>query len=196
MFYIVGLGNPGEKYDNTRHNIGRDILFTLAKDGFSEWYTSKLAQALGSRGTLSGVVVELVVPETFMNKSGDTVRYLKDKQGAQPKDLIVIYDDVDLPLGELKVSVGRGDGGHNGIKSIIGALGSKDFVRIRVGVAHKSFWTGKTLRPAGGGKMQRHVLGKFTKGEVSKVAEVTKLVTEALEMLVTVGAEKTMNKFN
>lgn len=193
MFYILGLGNPESKYDGTRHNVGRDFVRVLA--GESGWDTSKHANAQYVWGTVAETDVEWLLPETYMNKSGDTARYVAEKHGATPQQFVVLYDDVDLAIGELKVSVGKGDGGHNGIKSIIGALKSKDFVRIRVGVAPKSFWTGKARRPEAAA-LSRHVLGKFSSGEQKKLADVRDKVEQVLETVVKDGVEIAMNQFN
>lgn len=196
MFYILGLGNPGAQYEKTRHNVGRNVLLRLqTESGFADWQKSKHANALYSRGELNSQPVELLLPETFMNKSGDTVRYVIQKHNATPEEFIVIYDDVDLPLGEFKISSGRGDGGHNGIKSIIQALKSKDFIRIRIGVARKSFWTGKTIRP-GGVALNKHVLGKFTSGEEKRLTALYTEMLPALELLINEGVEKAMNTYN
>lgn len=196
MHYIVGLGNPGKQYEGTRHNVGRDLLLQLAEnEGWGSWERSKNANALYLHGTLAGAPVEFVLPETFMNRSGETVTYLKKKHDAKPEELIVIYDDVDLPVGEVKIAKGRGAGGHNGIESVINALGSKDFVRVRIGVAPKSFWSGKTLRPAGE-KLSRHVLGNFGITEKGKVAESFKTANAALEAIVRDGPETAMNAIN
>ena len=103
MFYIIGLGNPGEKYASTRHNVGRLVLEWIAEhEGFGSWDSDKHANARTVRGSVAGNPVEFFEPETYMNKSGDTVKYLKDKQGAKPEDVVVVYDDVELPLGEIK----------------------------------------------------------------------------------------------
>ncbi|MCA9363913.1 aminoacyl-tRNA hydrolase, partial [Candidatus Kaiserbacteria bacterium] len=170
MWYVIGLGNPGDKYAGTRHNIGRDTLLVLRDEGsFGAWEFHKYAMAQSAKGELGGETVELVLPETFMNKSGDTVRYLVEKEGARAGQCVVVYDDVDLPFGEVKVSVGRGAGGHNGVQSIIDALGSREFVRVRIGIAGKSFWTGKVRRPKAGAPLTRHVLGMFSSSEREKL---------------------------
>lgn len=196
MFYIVGLGNPGEKYETTRHNVGRIILKMLAKsEGFADWQKDKHAQALVSSGNIGDAMVEFFLPETYMNKSGDTVKYMVEKKGAQPEEIVVVYDDVDLPLGELKISTKRGAGGHNGIDSVIKALGSKDFIRIRVGISPKSFWTGKTKRPVGS-VMSKYVLGRFSKGEMEKVSDVGERAGGALRTILTEGVATAMNKHN
>ncbi len=135
----------------------------------------------------------LVKPDTFMNNSGSSVKKYINQNNL--KQLIVVYDDVDLPLGEIKVSVGRGDGGHNGIKSIIGSVGSKDFVRIRVGISPKSFWTGKLKRPKGD-RLSIHVLGKFKSGDQADLAEALKTAQSAVEMVMKDGVMEAMNQFN
>ncbi|MAZ56907.1 aminoacyl-tRNA hydrolase [bacterium] len=196
MFYIFGLGNPGGKYDGTRHNVGRDVLKELGViTGFSSWQKDKYANAQKSAGQLLGKPVEFWLPETFMNLSGETVWYVVDNNEAKPEQVVVLYDDVDLPLGEVKISLGKGDGGHNGIKSVISSLGSKDFIRIRIGVASKSFWTGETSRPSGE-KLSKHVLGKFGYFEKGNKELVLTKVHEILDVLVTEGATVAMNKFN
>ena len=193
MFYIFGLGNPDDGYTNTRHNVGRDMVRSLVES--AAWKKDKHANALVVIDNMKGEDVMWLLPETFMNKSGDTVRYLLDKKASRLTNFVVVYDDVDLPLGEVKVSIGRGDGGHNGIKSIIAALKSKDFVRIRVGVARKSFWTGKARRPAGAA-LANHVLSVFSSSEQKKVAEVAGTIKNILEVIVSEGVDKAMNKFN
>ncbi len=146
MHYIVGLGNPGEKYKNTRHNIGWTVLdYFIENEGLPGLVDSAKYAGSMSTGVVNGQEVTILYPNTFMNKSGSAVRKLVPKEEAEK--LVVVYDDVDLPVGDIKVSVGRGAGGHNGVASIIESLGSKDFVRVRVGIAPVSFWTGKAGRP-------------------------------------------------
>lgn len=194
MKYIVGLGNPGEKYKTTRHNAGRMFLESqVDKNG---WSKSKHANALYQHGTCIGEQVEYLLPETFMNKSGDTVAYVVKKHGAKPEEFIVLHDEIDLPFGEIKISKGRGGGGNNGVSSIIQKLGSKDFVRIRIGIAPTSFWTGKTKRPAGGGPLERFVLKPFTPSERKQLLEVFEKVDAALQTIVKSGVEEAMNKWN
>ena len=195
MFYILGLGNPGEKYEKTRHNVGRRIVRALGDESdFGAWGKNKGAEALYARGSLLKQPVELLLPETFMNQSGKTARYMKNKHGASPAEFIVVHDEVDLPLGEIKISVSRGAGGNNGVESIIQAIG-KDFIRVRVGVARRSFWTGKTVRPSGVA-LNRHVLGRFTSGERAKLESVTKEAIAAIELIVGKGVEVAMNEYN
>jgi len=193
MFYIVGLGNPGEKYRNTRHNIGRLVLEDMVDDG---WDKNKGANALYTRKTVGSEPVELVLPETYMNRSGETVRYLIDKQEARLNEMIVIHDDIDLPFGEIKIAKSRGAGGNNGVTSIIKAINSKDFVRIRIGIAPTSFWTGKVKRPAGGGPLERFVLKPFSVRERSTLPDIYKNVSSAIDAIIIEGIDFAMNRFN
>lgn len=194
MKYIVGLGNPGAKYETTRHNVGR--MFLEAVIDASDWNMSKHGKALYAKGTLAGTPVEYLLPETFMNKSGDTVAHYVQKHGATPEEFIVLHDEIDLPFGEIKISKGRGDGGNNGIKSIIEQTGSKEFVRVRIGIAPTSFWTGKVKRPQGGGPLERFVLKPFTPAERKQLPEVFETISAVLDTLTTDGVDAAMNRFN
>jgi len=194
MHYIVGLGNPGKKYENTRHNAGWLVLDAFIKERhLPEAYTSSKYAGRLSEGVLADTDVAVLYPDTYMNKSGSAVQKLVPKDALSK--LVVIYDDVDLPIGEFKLSVGRGGGGHNGIKSIVASMGSKEFVRVRVGVAGKGFWTGATKRPAAG-RMSSHVLGRFGRREMVALEAVIPEIVSAIEMVVTDGVEKAMNRFN
>lgn len=137
MKLIIGLGNPGKKYQNTRHNIGWMILDFLAEK--NKWSESKNNKSLYTHTEINNQEVELVKPLTFMNNSGVAVAKIIKKHNLNPaEDLIVIHDDLDITLGEYKVQKDRGPAGHNGVKSIIEHLGTKDFTRIRVGVAKEN----------------------------------------------------------
>ena len=197
MFYLVGLGNPGEKYSDTRHNVGRAYLEQFAATlGYSAWNKSKPANALYEHGAISEESVEFVLPETFMNKSGDTIAYYIDKHGAKPEEFIVLHDDVDLAIGEIKISKGRGDGGNNGIKSIIARTGSKDFIRIRIGIAPRHWWTGEVKRPKAGSQLESFVLQKFSRKEQATLEVVYKNIDQAIAMVIEKGPEAAMNQFN
>ena len=196
MFYIVGLGNPGEKYAKTRHNVGRLALESIAAAAQVDWSAHKPANATTTRMMLGGVASTLVLPETFMNKSGETITYFLDKEAARMEQFIVVHDDIDLPFREIKVVQGRGAGGNNGIKSIIQTTGSKEFARVRVGIAPRSFWTGEIKRPAGGGPLERFVLKPFSGSEAKKLPEVYKQVQEAIEVVMEKGVEAAMNQCN
>ncbi len=195
MFYIVGLGNHGEKYQNTRHNVGWVVCdYVRAQANFSSLAPDNAMSGRVSEGKLSGVEVRMLYPDTFMNNSGAAVAKFVSRN--EISNLIVVHDDIDLPLGEIKLNKGRGDGGNNGIKSVIDKLGTKDFIRVRVGIAPRSFWTGEVKRPKGGGPLERFVLKPFTRSEAPKLEEVKERAYGALEEIVQNGLESAMNKFN
>lgn len=195
MFYIVGLGNPGEKYANTRHNVGWAVLdYFCAKAGLPGLVNEKQNSARVTSGVVGGHDVQVIYPETFMNNSGAAVVKYVSKNDAPT--MIVIHDDIDLPFGQIKIGKGKGDGGNNGIKSIVDKLGTKDFIRVRVGIAPKSFWTGETKRPKGGGPLERFVLKPFGKKESAQLEEVKERAFGALQAVLTEGVEAAMNKFN
>ncbi len=194
MQYIIALGNPGSEYETTRHNVGWLVtdIFIRESNMPSLVSSSKYAGRV-SEGIVGGCQVTVLYPETFMNKSGSAAVKLVPKNEAAK--MIVVYDDVDLALGEVRVSFGRGDGGHNGIKSLVDSLGTKDYIRVRVGISPVSLFTGKTKRPVGD-KLQRYVMGHFTKRELVKVEEVGKRVSEVLMVIVKDGYVTAMNRFN
>lgn len=162
-YIIVGLGNPGEQYENTRHNTGR-----LAGE-----YISR------SRN----LDAKFIFPDTFMNRSGLAVaKVIKNKKAAEK--LIVIHDDLDLPLGSLKISYGRGSGGHKGVESIIKAIKTKDFIRLRIGI-------GKTK-----GDVEKHILGQFKKSEIEILKQIFKHAGEAVQMIMEKGLTHAMTEFN
>ncbi|MBP9717310.1 MAG: aminoacyl-tRNA hydrolase [Candidatus Pacebacteria bacterium] len=194
MFYIVGLGNPGAKYQYTRHNIGWlvcDVLLTAFD--MPEATPSKKYLGRVSEGTIGEHAISVLYPETFMNKSGDAVKKLVKK--GEHNQLIVIYDDVDLPAGDFKISFGNGAGGHNGVTSIIDTLGTKDFVRVRVGVAKKGSETGQAIRPTSE-ELAQYVLGKISLEENEIYTALYPVVVEAIVSLVTEGKDRAMNKYN
>lgn len=192
MFIIVGLGNPGERYALTRHNAGRIILEkALEKLGLPTLIKSAKSSGQIAEGTIEGKSVTIFFPDSYMNESGRSVRqFLSDEANS----LIVVYDDLAIPLGEFKLSFGRGDGGHNGLSSVIAATGTKDFVRIRIGIAPRTWW-GKMVRPKGD-KMSAYVLGAFTRRELQKLASINEDVVEALKLIVSKGPTIAMNHFN
>lgn len=195
MFYIVGLGNHGEKYQNTRHNVGWLVCdYVREKGGLPTLAPDNSMSGRVTEGSISGVAVRMLYPDTFMNNSGSAVAKFVPK--AELENLIVIHDDIDLPLGEIKLGKGRGDGGNNGIKSVIEKLGTKDFIRIRVGIAPRSFWSGEVKRPKGGGPLERFVLKSFTRSEEAKLEEVKERAFCALQETLLKGLEAAMNKYN
>jgi peptidyl-tRNA hydrolase, PTH1 family len=194
MQYIIALGNPGSEYETTRHNMGWLVTDVFLREAqLPALFASGKYAGRVSEGVVGSESVAVLYPETFMNKSGSAAVKLVPKNEAAK--LIVVYDDVDLALGEVKVSFGRGDGGHNGIKSLVDSLGTKEFVRLRVGISPVGIFTGKTKRPVGD-KLQRYVMGHFTKRELAKVEEVGKRVAEILSVILKDGHTVAMNRFN
>ncbi len=192
MLYIIGLGNPGKEYEHTRHNVGWMVLDYLVSLSLPSPVSSSKYAGRISAGVLAGEEVMLLYPDTFMNKSGSAVKKLVPK--GQEGNLVVVYDDVDIPVGEIKVSFGRGDGGHNGIKSIVASLGTKEFTRVRIGIAPKSFF-GRTKRPTGD-RLPKHVLGDFKRREQKDLQAGLEKARVAIETIVNEGVEKAMNDCN
>lgn len=187
---IAGLGNPGEEYTGTRHNVGRAILELFAKREGITWREDKKSNALAGKG--EGYV--LVLPNTYMNASGSALtRYIKSIKGAQK--LLVVYDDLDLPVGRIKISFDRSSGGHNGLKSIERALKTRAFWRVRVGVAGSTA-SGKTKKPAGEEAVIKFILGKFSPAQRDEMKKVQKRAIEIIDTIVAEGAERAMNQFN
>lgn len=197
MYYLVGLGNSGAEYAITRHNVGWLVLDNLCeRHHIPEAILQNSVSGRVSAGKIAGVPVSVLYPETMMNNSGTAVR--KFVPGGEGKRTVVFYDDIDLPLGEVRVSFGRGDGGHNGIKSIIEKVGTRDFVRVRIGIGKVGFWPwerGQLKRPQGE-KLPKYVLGKFSKHELGEVEKVTGLVNEIVTVIVQYGHVTAMNRYN
>ncbi len=190
-YIIAGLGNPGEEYEHTRHNTGRDMLMTLTEEEFS---FDKKSNSLISETKIGKEKIKLIAPETFMNKSGGAIGYFVKNPKAAEK-LIVIYDDFNLPLGKLRISFNRSSGGHNGLESIIKVLKTEAFLRIRVGVAPENK-DGNAKVPHGDEKVEKFILGKWKPDEMKEIKKIQKKVHEAVELLVTEGREKAMSLIN
>lgn len=226
MYYIVGLGNPGEEYAKTRHNTGRIVLsYFLKKERMQSPVKSKKYASLISESEVEGENVLVLWPETYMNKSGSAVsKAVKSAKAAQK--LVVVYDDMDLSLGTFKIAYGRGSGGHRGMESIIKALKTRDFIRIRVGISSATP-TGKLKKPKGEktrgasarpsevslkrseqrypeGVQRRYgeqkvldfLMGDFKKPEQEALQKVSKKVAEAIETIIRDGFSCAMNMFN
>lgn len=192
---VVGLGNPGEEYARTRHNAGRMALeFFAKKQGASEWKVHKSSNSMTTGTRVGKNLIALVLPDTFMNKSGNAVaKFVKSVRAAEK--LIVVYDDLDLPIGKIKVSFDRGSGGHKGVESIMRAVRTKKFTRIRIGVSPTT--PGGTLRkPEAGEDVNEFILNRFKEQEMDELKKVFKNVGEAIETTVTDGALIAMNAFN
>ena len=192
---IVGLGNPGGEYATTRHNAGRLVLeeFRVAH-GLPDWEMKKPYNALVTKGEVAGAEVLLIEPETMMNNSGKSLVTLV-KSNKQAEQLVVLYDDMDLPLGKWKISFNRSSGGHNGVESIARLLKTKAFIRIRVGVSPVSLF-GNMKKPKGADTVLKFILGKFTPSELAALRKVGTEVTQGIETLLKRGLDIAMGEFN
>jgi PTH1 family peptidyl-tRNA hydrolase len=182
---FVGLGNPGKEYEQTRHNVGFMVIDELAKRWNISFQATKFRGMMGS-AIISGEKVALCKPLTYMNLSGECVRPLMDYYDIDVDDVIVIYDDLDLSPGKIRLRMKGSSGGHNGIKSLIQHLGTQEFKRIRIGIG----------RPDNGQKVTDYVLGRFTKEESSAVTEAVLRAADACEKAVTAPFLQVMNEFN
>lgn len=175
MYTLVPLGNPGSKYANTRHNVAR-VLMNMIKDD-----VMKIESC------------EIMIPATFMNESGSAVReYLKYHEG---REIIVMYDDKDLPYGTFRISYDRGDGGHNGLKSIIDALQKRDFIRVRIGIAPPGV-DGKETKAPHGDEVQGYVMGAIKEEEEELIRSIAARVLGAIQTITKDGYMKAMEVYN
>ncbi len=195
MMLIVGLGNPGKEYEKTRHNAGRIILEYIAKaNDFSDWKNDMKTKSLRAKGEVDNEKFEFMLPETFMNNSGlSVVPVIDDKK--KLKNLVVIYDDLDIPVGNLKISFDRSSGGHNGLESVIKKVKSKEFVRIRIGVSPHTP-TGKLRKPKGEAAVLKFLLGNFKEDELKTLKKQSKQIAEILVCLASEGKDKAMSLYN
>lgn len=201
-FIFVGLGNPGEEYENTRHNAGRIMLLWLAKSEGAEWKYDKKINAQVAKVKLGKSPAVLVLPDSFMNNSGKSVKpllALGDTSGKKieraAEKLMVIYDDLDLPFGTAKISFNKSSGGHRGLESVIKSLKTEKFARIRIGTSPTSP-TGKLRKPQGEEKVMKHILGKFKPEELLVLKKISKKINQALQTFVTSGLSSAMTEFN
>ncbi len=195
MFYIFGLGNPGKEYENTKHNAGRTALVSIAKKNkFSEWEESKKALATISSGVIEGKKITFVLPNTFMNKSGASVKYFV-KTAKDREKILVAYDDLDIPIGKIKMSTNRSSGGHNGLDSVIKNLKSENFGRIRIGIS-KEKKKGGVIRPDGSKLKDVLVEKNFSMSEAVEFKKSVKKIEEAISLFAQKGFEIAMNKAN
>ena len=183
MYLIVGLGNPGKEYENTRHNIGFDVIDYIAKENNINITKEKFKGIYGD-GIINGHKVILLKPLTYMNLSGDSIRELSNFYKIGNENIIVIYDDISLEVGRMRLRPKGSAGGHNGIKSIIANMGTDEFPRIKVGVGQPK------------GDLVSHVLGKFSKEENKILDNVIEAAEKATLCIVSKGINEAMNKFN
>ena len=185
MMLIIGLGNPGQKYRLTRHNVGFRCVDFLA----GLWdipLNERRAKAIVGHSTASGRSIVLAKPRTFVNRSGEAVRYLLDRFSAKPTDLLIISDDMDLPLGNIRLRAGGGAGGHKGLQSIIDSTATNQFPRLRLGIG----------RPQGAQHEIDFVLGSFEPLEQMNIKEAVERAAEAIIEVLQEGIEAAMNRFN
>ncbi len=185
MYIIAGLGNPTKEYDKTRHNAGFGVVDELA-ERYNIDIGERKHRALCGKGVIEGHKVLLVKPQTFMNLSGESVRAVVDYYKIRPEELIVIYDDISLAPGQLRIRRKGSAGGHNGIKNIIAHLGTQEFSRIKVGVGEKPPRM----------DLKDYVLSRFSKGEQEQMDQAFKEAAQAAVMMMTEGVDKAMNHFN
>jgi len=183
MLFVVGLGNPGPKYARTRHNVGFEVVERLAeRHRFPA--SKRFKNAETSRGHIDGCEALLIEPMTFMNLSGDAVGAIMRYYRGEPCDVVVVHDELDFPPGEVRLKLGGGHGGHNGLRSIIDHIGA-DFARVRVGV-------GKPPQ----GRGADHVLSPFSVSQRRMVDDAVEVAADAVEQIATTGMQKAMNRYN
>jgi peptidyl-tRNA hydrolase, PTH1 family len=183
---VVGLGNPGDDYDGTRHNVGADVIAVLAdRHGGSLRRSKELALSCEVR--IGGQRVALAIPQTFMNESGQSVRKLTHRHGVDdPARIVVVHDELDLPVGSLRVKVGGGMAGHNGLKSVTAHLKTQDYLRIRIGVG----------RPPGRQSGADYVLRRPGKTEAAELGVIVQEAADAVEAILAEGVDATMGSVN
>ena len=185
MILIAGLGNPGKEYENTRHNAGFLVLDTLAQKLGAD-LSERKHRALCGKAVIGGQKVILLKPQTYMNSSGESIRAAADYYKVPPEDILVVYDDISLAPGQLRIRAKGSAGGHNGIKSIIAHLGTQEFPRVKVGTGEKPPRM----------DLADYVLGHFSSGEKKIMEEAAKEAADAICEIVNVGIEQAMNDHN
>lgn len=183
---VVGLGNPGDRYANTRHNIGYLVLDVLAQGFGASFKRHPRGNADVASGLLSGARVELVRSRSFMNDSGGPVTSALNYSKVEPSHLITVHDELDIPFGAIKIKIGGGDGGHNGLKSIRSATGSGEFNRVRLGIG----------RPPGQMDSANYVLKPFNGTERKELPDFVARGAEAVELIITQGLEAAQNQYH
>ncbi|MCX6719614.1 MAG: aminoacyl-tRNA hydrolase [Candidatus Staskawiczbacteria bacterium] len=186
MIIIIGLGNPGAQYKNTRHNVGFMAIDEFAKkNNFPDFELQKKSNAEVSEGTAEGEKIILVKPQTFMNESGKSARAIAKNYKLKAKNFIVVHDDADLPVGKIKIVKERGSAGHKGVESVIKAISNKDLSRIRIGISSQKK-----------NDAMKIVLKSFSPAEQKSIKKTIQKTANALNLYIAEGLEKTMNEFN
>lgn len=200
MKLIVGLGNPGEKYENTRHNLGFETLDHLLKKyeplKESVWDNNKKTKSQIKKVSIENISTLLAKPQTYMNNSGMAVSLLLDYYRIEPDDLIIIHDELDLPLGKIQVRFGGGTAGHNGLDSIINSIKTDKFLRIRMGIGKPTKHEGSKFDNPRHHSVEEHVLDIFKDGEAKEAKKMIKHAQKQLELLLKHGIDKYMSKYN
>ena len=186
MYIVVGLGNPGRKYEHTRHNVGFDIVDVLAQRNNITLARLRCKAVVGE-GTIAGQRVALALPQTYMNLSGESIRELAEWYKIDSENIIIMYDDISLPVGKLRIREKGSAGGHNGIKNIIYQLKTDVFPRIKIGM-------GMPQNPEY--DIKDYVLGHFSKEETEILIKTVVRAVGAVEEIISSGAKSAMNKFN
>jgi PTH1 family peptidyl-tRNA hydrolase len=181
---VVGLGNPGPNYARTRHNLGFMVADVLAARLGSTFKAHKRSGAEVITGRLGGCAVVLAKPRSYMNESGRQVAPLAKFYSVSPSDIIVIHDDLDLDFGRIRLKLGGGEGGHNGLRSVVAAMGTKDFERVRIGIG----------RPPGRKDPAAFVLENFSAAERTEVPAICEQAADATELLIELGLEPAQNR--
>ena len=185
MYIIAGLGNPTREYEKTRHNVGFEVIDVLA-DMLGTTVEEQKFKGCYGRGIIGGEKVLLLKPQTFMNLSGESIRAASDFYKVDPEHIIIIYDDISLDVGQLRIRKKGSAGGHNGIKNIIAHLGTQEFPRIKVGVGDKP----KKM------DLADYVLSRFSKEDRAAMEDAFKEAAKAVEVMITEGMDTAMNQFN
>ena len=185
MYLIAGLGNPSRTYEGTRHNIGFTMIDAIGNK-FGIDVTTKKHKALVGRGMIDGMRVILAKPQTYMNLSGESIREITDFYKIEPENIIIIYDDISLDVGQRRIRKKGSAGGHNGVKNIIAHLGTQEFPRIKVGIGNKPE----------GWDLADYVLSKYTKAEQEALEEASEGVIGAVKLMLADDIEAAMNKYN
>ncbi len=201
MHIVAGLGNPGEEYKDTRHNVGRMVAESFVKrNGLPEFVSNAKYSSLLSQGEIESDLsktgaekVTVLMPETFMNRSGKSLASLVTSAKKAEK-LIVVHDDIDMPIGKIKIFFNRGSGGHKGVESIKKAIKTEAFVRVKIGICPTT--PGGKLKKPSGDKMLDFIVGEFKPAELEEIKKAAKRAADAVTMIIAEGKEKAMREFN
>lgn len=185
MYLIAGLGNPSKTYKGTRHNVGFSMIDVIGNK-FDIDVTTKKHKALVGRGVIDGMRVILAKPQTYMNLSGESIREIADFYKIEPENIIIIYDDISLDVGQLRIRKKGSAGGHNGVKNIIAHLGTQEFPRIKVGIGNKPE----------GWDLADYVLSRYSKAEQEALEEAAEGVVGALKLMLADDIDGAMNRYN